>query len=111
MSSVIEPALPDTSHHEADAHEHPTDKKFIEIAVFLAVITGLETWTYWWPESWHTFSLIVLIACMVLKFVMILLYFMHLKWDSKLFSLMFYIGLVLALGVYLVALFTFQFFS
>jgi cytochrome c oxidase subunit 4 len=48
---------------------------------------------------------------MAIKFFMILLVFMHLKFDHKLFSLMFYIGLVLAIGVYMVALFTFKFFA
>jgi cytochrome c oxidase subunit IV len=37
--------------------------------------------------------------------------FMHLKFDSKIFSMMFYAGLVLAVGVYMVFLFTFQFFG
>ena len=36
---------------------------------------------------------------------------MHLKFDNKIFSFMFYPGLVLAVGVYCVALATFHFFS
>jgi hypothetical protein len=36
---------------------------------------------------------------------------MHLKYDSKIFGLMFYIGLGLAVAVYCVFLFTFQFFE
>lgn len=111
MSSVIEPVVPDTSQQDTEHHDHPTDKKFIEIAVILAVITALETSTYWWPEGAHTLAMITLFACMIVKFAMILLYFMHLKWDSKLFSLLFYLGLGLAVGVYAIALFTFQFFS
>jgi cytochrome c oxidase subunit 4 len=42
---------------------------------------------------------------------MIILIFMHLKFDNKLFSILFYIGLGLALFVYGVALSTFQFFA
>ncbi|MEY4606749.1 MAG: hypothetical protein RLY45_1509, partial [Actinomycetota bacterium] len=53
----------------------------------------------------------VLILLMLVKFFMILLWFMHLKFDSKIFSLMFYIGLVLAVGCYMVALLTFRFFG
>ena len=48
---------------------------------------------------------------MVAKFIIVVSYFMHLKFDSKLFSFMFYAGLVLALGCYFAALATFQFFS
>ena len=36
---------------------------------------------------------------------------MHLKFDNRLFSVMFYMGLGLAIAVYIVALFTFKFFS
>ena len=43
--------------------------------------------------------------------LVVLLYFMHLKFDSKLFSLMFYIGLVLAVGCYAVFLATLHFFQ
>ena len=48
---------------------------------------------------------------MAFKFFAVVLYFMHLKFDNRLFSMMFYMGLVLAIGVYLVALFTFHFFD
>ena len=40
----------------------------------------------------------------------IIAYFMHLKFDSKIFSFLFYTGLGLALFVYIVALATFKFF-
>ena len=36
---------------------------------------------------------------------------MHLKFDNRLFSFLFYMGLVLAVGVYAVALATFHFFG
>jgi cytochrome c oxidase subunit 4 len=47
---------------------------------------------------------------MVVKFVMVVSYFMHLKFDSKIFSFLFYTGLALALFVYFAALATFKFF-
>jgi cytochrome c oxidase subunit 4 len=51
-----------------------------------------------------------LLIMMVVKFVMVVSYFMHLKFDNKLFSFLFYVGLGLALFVYFVALATFKFF-
>ena len=51
-----------------------------------------------------------LMIMMVVKFVMVVSYFMHLKFDSKIFSVLFYTGLGLALFVYIVALATFKFF-
>jgi cytochrome c oxidase subunit 4 len=47
---------------------------------------------------------------MVIKFVMVVSYFMHLKFESRIFSFLFYTGLALALFVYFVALATFKFF-
>lgn len=94
-----------------EAHDHPTDKTFIKVAIFLAVLTALETSTYWWPESIHTVSMITLLVMMAIKFFVIVSWFMHLRFDSKLFSLLFYIGMVLAIGCYMVALLTFRFFG
>ena len=57
------------------------------------------------------FFLPALLILMAFKFMAVVLYFMHLKFDNRLFSIMFYMGLFLAIGVYLVALFTFRFFD
>ena len=99
------------AHDNAHDGEHiPSDLYFIKVAIILAFVTGLETSTYWWPHSMHSVATPALLIMMTIKFFMIVLIFMHLKFDSKLFSLLFYIGLVLAVGVYTVFLFTFQFF-
>jgi cytochrome c oxidase subunit 4 len=47
---------------------------------------------------------------MVIKFLMVVSYFMHLKFDNRLFSWLFYAGLILAIIVYVIALSTFKFF-
>ena len=111
-----------TSEHAAVEHAHdthasghdgehiPTDLYFIKVAIVLAIVTGLETSTYWWPHSMHAVATPALLIMMTIKFFMIVLIFMHLKFDSKLFGFMFYTGLALAIFVYMVFLFTFQFF-
>jgi|JI10StandDraft_1071094.scaffolds.fasta_scaffold833985_2 cytochrome c oxidase subunit IV len=112
MSAVTEHA--EHEHHghsvdEADPHHTPSDRQFIKVALFLAVLTAAETATYWIDLGWiATPSLLVMMA---VKFFVIILVFMHLKYDSKIFGLMFYIGLGLAVAVYCVFLFTFQFFE
>ena len=50
-----------------------------------------------------------LIFMMVVKFYLVVTWFMHLRFDSKLFGRMFTAGLVLAVGVYLVTLTVFEF--
>jgi cytochrome c oxidase subunit 4 len=97
-----------TETHE-DTHEHGmSDAGYIKIAVILAAITALEVSTYY--VDFGPLFLPSLIIMMVVKFFMVVSYFMHLKFDNKLFSLMFYIGLGLALFVYFTALATFKFF-
>jgi cytochrome c oxidase subunit 4 len=98
-----------TEHDHADAHDHAmTDAKYIRIALILAAITALEVSTYY--VDFGPLFLPSLLIMMVIKFVMVVSYFMHLKFDSKVFSLMFYTGLGLAISVYAVALATFKFF-
>jgi len=93
----------------ADAHEHGmSDAGYIKIAIILALITGLEVSTYY--IDFGPLFMPALLTMMVVKFVMVVSYFMHLKFDSKIFSFLFYTGLGLALFVYIMALATFKFF-
>lgn len=82
---------------------------YVRIALILAAITALEVSTYY--VDFGPLFLPALIIMMVIKFIMVVSYFMHLKFDNKLFSWVFYTGLILAIGVYCLALATFHFFS
>jgi len=82
---------------------------YVRIAFILAAITALEVSTYY--VDFGRLFLPALLIMMVIKFIMVVSYFMHLKFDNKLFSWIFYAGLILAIGVYCVALATFHFFS
>jgi len=94
--------------HE-DAQEHGmSDAGYIKIAIILALITALEVSTYY--VDFGPLFMPSLLIMMVVKFVMVVSYFMHLKFDSKIFSFLFYTGLGLAIFVYVVALATFKFF-
>ena len=109
MSAVTEHAEHEHIGHAEHEPHIPTDKYFIKVALWLALLTALETSTYWIHLGGYATPLLLIM--MTIKFFMIVLIFMHLKFDNKLFSVMFYIGLGLALFVYCVALFTFQFFD
>ena len=94
---------------EHGAHEHGmSDAGYIKIALILAAITALEVSTYY--VDFGPLFMPSLIIMMVVKFFMVVSYFMHLKFDSKIFGFLFYTGLALALFVYFVALATFKFF-
>ncbi len=101
----------DTTNHSVNAEpvEHGMSTRgYIVIALILAAITALEVSTYY--VDFGPLFLPSLLIMMVIKFVMVVSYFMHLKFDNKLFSWLFYAGLFLAIGVYVTALATFQFF-
>jgi cytochrome c oxidase subunit IV len=99
--------------HEAETHddaeEHGlSDFGYVKVAIFLAVLTALEVSTYYF--DFGPFFIPVLLILMAIKFVTVVSYFMHLKFDNRMYSFMFYAGLGLALIVYLGTLATFQFF-
>ncbi len=93
---------------EHDEHHGPTDAFFIKTALVLAVITALEVAASY--VELGVFFLPILIGLMLIKFFAVVLVFMHVKYDRPIFGQLFYIGLALAVGVYLVMLLTFQFF-
>ena len=95
----------DTTHEKQHGM---SDAGYIRIASILAAITGLEVSTYY--VDFGALFLPALLIMMVIKFVMVVSYFMHLKFDNKMFSFLFYAGLVLAVGVYAAFLATFKFF-
>ena len=48
---------------------------------------------------------------MAVKFLLVVLFFMHLKFDAKIFGRLFWAGFFLAVSVYAAALTTFKFFA
>ena len=87
--------------HAPEAHGHVhVDNKFntyVSIAMLLAVITGVEIAIVYVPiVKWIIVSLLVTLS--VVKFMYVIFYFMHLKWDKPFCTILFFIGLVLAVG-------------
>jgi cytochrome c oxidase subunit 4 len=91
------------------AHGHPTDALYVKVALILAALTALEVSTYY--VDFGPLFLPVLLILMAVKFVVVVLFFMHLRFDSKLFGRVFWSGLILAVAVYVGALTSFEFWS
>jgi cytochrome c oxidase subunit 4 len=92
----------------ADEHHGASDKQYIVIALILAALTAIEVSTYY--IDFGPLFMPTLFVLMTVKFIVVASYFMHLKFDNKLFSYLFYTGLILAVLVYAGALSTFKFF-
>ena len=53
----------------------------------------------------------LMLVMMAVKFALVALYFMHLRFDSKLFRRLFVTGIILAIAVYIIALTSLHVFS
>jgi cytochrome c oxidase subunit 4 len=112
MSSVGDAVHTEPQHYPettpvAGEHAHPSDLTYIYVALFLAALTALEVSTYF--IDFGGLHVPLLLVLMTIKFGFVVAYFMHLKFDSKLFRRLFITGLATALAVYLAALTMFHF--
>ena len=92
-------------------HAHPSDRSYVGIALLLAVITAAEVASFYVEETLGPALVPALLVMMVVKFALVAGWFMHLRFDSNLFTRLFVSGLLLAVTVYLAALGAFEFFS
>ncbi len=72
-----------------DQHTHPTNKFYLYIGAALILLTGLEVLGYL-GETSGTFgpgtAAMVIGVLSAVKFVLVVMYYMHLKFDSKVFT-------------------------
>ena len=86
---------------------HASDWLYVKIAIILGLITAAEVATY--VVDVGAFEIPALMVMMVVKFALVIGFFMHLRFDNKLLTWVFIAGLALAVVVYIVALTTFEF--
>lgn len=85
--------------HQVEEH-HPGWQEYVRIGAILAVITAVEV-AIVYIEALDSVLLPILLTLSVVKFVLVVGYFMHLKFDHKLFAWLFAGGLTIAIGVVL----------
>ena len=91
-------------------HSHPSPAKYVLIGVILTLITVLEVGIYYVDALGRGLPL-VLIALSAVKFFIVVAFFMHLKFDAKLFTWLFAAGMAIATSVMLALLGLFDGFS
>ena len=92
----------EVAEHHPREHAHPQPLEYVKIAVILCIITAAEVAVYYVPGL-RGALVPILLTLSAIKFGLVVLWYMHLKFDSKLFSAIFFGGLVLA-GAVLIAL-------
>ncbi|MBI1809704.1 MAG: cytochrome C oxidase subunit IV family protein [Gemmatimonadetes bacterium] len=98
-----------TDHQHADhAHEHPTWTQYKWVAIVLTVITAFEVWIYYTPFKDSPFFVPLLLILSAVKFAIVVLFYMHLKYDHKLFKALFTGPLIIAMCTITALLFLFS---
>jgi cytochrome c oxidase subunit 4 len=89
-----------TEHAPADAHpvehKHPGARQYLGIAVVLLIITIMEVAVFYVPAM-HPVMIPVLLSLSAVKFALVAMWYMHLKFDSRMFSWLFAVPMGIAL--------------
>ncbi len=96
--------------HAAGERRHPSPKEYIRIAMILGVVTAAEVSVYY-MRSVRSILVPLLLLFAIVKFSLVVLWFMHLKFDSKTYARFFVAGIAFAVTLYLVVLISFRTFA
>ena len=90
-------------------HAHPDWNTYKWVALILAVITCVEVWVYYIPSFVATKLFVpTLLILSAIKFAIVVMFYMHLKYDAKLFRALFIGPLIMAVFVLIGLLFLFD---
>ena len=80
---------------DSEHHDHPSPTKYFQVAITLVVITALEVGVFYIEQlKWGIIPVLLILSGF--KFGLVAMFYMHLKYDSILFSSLFFGGVFLA---------------
>ena len=89
-------------------HEHPTWSTYWKVALILTLITAVEVWVYYIPSFVASRAFVpTLLLLSVVKFAIVVLFYMHLRYDNRLFRAVFTGPLIIAMTTIVALLFLF----
>ncbi|MCM8747549.1 cytochrome C oxidase subunit IV family protein [Thermomicrobiaceae bacterium CFH 74404] len=83
---------------------HPGPVTYVKIAVILAIVTIIEVATYYLESFFGAALVPILLVLSAAKFVLVVGFYMHLKFDAPLLRGMFAWGMTVAIGITLAML-------
>ncbi len=94
---------------QAQSKAHPTPKQYVQIALILGVLTAIEVALYYIEEAGVSSTIVypTLIILAILKFVIVVAFYMHVRYEKSLIARFFTVGFFGALMLYTVVLGTF----
>lgn len=86
--------------------QHATTGTYLRVAAVLVIVTLIEVGVFYVP-AFQGVLVPVLLVLSALKFALVVMFYMHLKFDNRFFTFLFGGPLLLALGVMIGLLFLF----
>ena len=101
-------ALAHTPEGTGIEHAHPTWSTYWKVATILTIITVGEVWGYYVPSFVASRAFVpTLLSLSGLKFAIVVMFYMHLKYDHRLFRVLFTGPLLIAALTLLALMFLF----
>ena len=92
----------------AEAHEHPSPRQYVLIALVLVVVIGIEIATSYLNTGHTNLVIVALFLMAAFKFFLVAAWYMHMKTDQPFFRRVFIVGLVGAGIVYGIVMLVFS---
>ncbi len=78
------------AHVSGEVHHHPGWSTYWKVALILTIITVVEVWAYYVPSFVASRAFVPSLLIMsAVKFAIVVMFYMHLKYDHKLFRVLF----------------------
>ena len=94
-------------HAMGEMHEHPTWREYKWVALVLTLITIGEVWVYYTSIKDTPIFVPLLLLMSAVKFAIVVAFYMHLKYDHKIFRALFTGPLMIAIATLISLLFLF----
>jgi cytochrome c oxidase subunit IV len=85
----------ETGHEAQEAHEHPSNMTYVVVGIALAILTALEVAVIYIPAL-SPVVIPILLVLTTAKFALVVMFYMHLKMDDRIFTWVFIAPGVLA---------------
>ena len=83
---------------------HPSPKQYVQIAIILGVLTAIEVALYYTEDIVGVFTDPLLMILAIGKFVIVVGWFMHLRFENRLVNRFFVGGMILALFLFAIVM-------
>jgi cytochrome c oxidase subunit 4 len=102
--------VPDPREAHAPHAPHPSAKEYVRIGIVLGALTATEVYISYTSLP-HGLVIAMLFVAAVIKFAIVVLWFMHLKFDDRRYARFFVMGIAGAFTLYAIVLISFKVFA